>query len=81
METILMMCLVTAILLIASCNVMVLFFLISKKEDRPEEEKAKDDLQTKPAVDEQAKTTEQQFSAGLANLLNYDGTKQKEAGR
>lgn len=81
METILMMCLVTAILLIASCNVMVLFFLISKKEDRPEEEKAKDDLQTKPAVDEQAKMTEQQFSAGLANLLNYDGTKQKEAGR
>lgn len=81
METILMMCLVTAILLIASCNVMVLFFLISKKEDQPEEEKAKDDLQIKPAVDEQAKTTEQQFSAGLANLLNYDGTKQKEAGR
>lgn len=80
METILMMCLVTAILLIASCNVMVLFFLISKREDRPKEE-IRDDVQTKPAVDEQAKTTEQQFSAGLANLLNYDGTKQKEAGR
>lgn len=81
METILMMCLVTAILLIASCNVMVLFFLISKREDRPKEETS-DDVQTKPAtVDEQAKTTEQQFSAGLANLLNYDGTKQKEADR
>ncbi len=80
METILMMCLVTAILLIASCNVMVLFFLISKREDRPKKE-ISDDVQTKPTVDEQAKTTEQQFSAGLANLLNYDGTKQKEAGR
>lgn len=81
MDTVLMLCIVTALLLICTCNLLLLTRLMGigqraadEAVERSEKEATTDETEAQKA----ALLYTQQFNEGLANLLNYDGMK-KEA--
>lgn len=80
-----MFCLIVAVLLVATCNLCMLYMMLQRRQGHQEAqsgpqtgEPVKGDTEHSEA-EERARKAEQTFYDGLANLLNYDGTKNGEA--
>ena len=82
MENVLMFCLIVAVLLVATCNLCMLYRMLRRRQEAqsgPQTGEPVNGDTEHSEAEERARKAEQTFYDGLANLLNYDGTKNGEA--
>lgn len=81
MDTVLMVCIVAALLLICTCNLMILAKLVGiagKAPESPKETREEPPTNLEAEAQKAAQIANQLFNDGLANLLSYDGTKKED---